>query len=413
MLVLLEYHVLVLMASQVQRRTNMTGIPLRNEEPEVPPAVKEVIRRRLLDDLASMDGAGSEHLERRVEELLISEGCLWPRRLITRLVRELEDELFGLGPLQCLFRDPDVSEIMVNGPGSVFVERAGLIEPAELPLESEARVVDLVRRVIGPLNLRLDETSPMVDARLPDGSRLNAVIPPLCLNGPTLTIRRFRARPFSVAELIECGTMTPELASLLAGAVLQRANIIVSGGTSSGKTTLLNLLTSFIPAGERLITIEDAAELRVEHPHVVSLESRPPNIEGRGEITVRDLVRNALRMRPDRIIVGEVRGAEALDMLQAMNTGHPGSLSTAHANSPRDLLDRLETMVLMSDVGLDQAAVRRQVGSALDLVIHTERTPAGGRVVSGVVTVCCSSSGSYELEPVFDRGAAAAKVGSA
>jgi pilus assembly protein CpaF len=231
----------------------MTGISLRNEELEVPPAVKEVVRRRLLDDLASREGAEGDFLERRVEELLISEGCLWPRRLMSRLARELEDELFGLGPLQGLFRDPDVSEIMVNGPDSVFIERAGLIEPADLSLESESRVVDLVRKVIGPLNLRLDETSPMVDARLPDGSRLNAVIPPLCLNGPTLTIRRFRPRPFAVAELVECGTMTRELASFLAGAIEHRANIIVSGGTSSGKTTLLNLLTSFIPAGERLI----------------------------------------------------------------------------------------------------------------------------------------------------------------
>ena len=246
----------------------------------------------------------------------------------------------------------------------------------------------------------------MVDARLPDGSRLNAVIPPLCLNGPTVTIRRFRPSPFTVDELVCRGAMTAEMASFLQGAVKSRANIIVSGGTSSGKTTLLNVLSSFIPETERLITIEDAAELKIEHSHVVSLESRPPNIEGRGEVTVRDLVRNALRMRPDRIIVGEVRGAEALDMLQAMNTGHPGSLSTAHANSPRDLLDRLETMVLMSDVMLNQEAVRRQVGSALDLILHTERTPVGGRILSQVVALNFSKENGYELEPLLQHAGA-------
>jgi pilus assembly protein CpaF len=324
--------------------------------------------------------------------------------MVHRLARELEDELFGLGPLEELLRDSGVSEVMVNGPAHVFVERGGRIERAGLILESDSRVVELVRRVIGPLNLRLDETSPMVDARLPDGSRLNAVIPPLCLNGPTVTIRRFREKPFTTDELVQLGTMTPEVASFLECAVGHRANIIVSGGTSSGKTTLLNVLSSFIPDGERLITIEDAAELRIVHPNVVSLESRPPNIEGRGEVTVRDLVRNALRMRPDRIIVGEVRGAEALDMLQAMNTGHPGSLSTAHANSPSDLLDRLETMVLMSEVRLDQEAVRRQVGSAIDLVVHTERTAEGRRVVSQVVAVSRASGGGYALEQMFAAG---------
>ncbi|HEY5532750.1 MAG TPA: CpaF family protein, partial [Candidatus Anoxymicrobiaceae bacterium] len=266
---------------------------------------------------------------------------------------------------------------------------------------SGARLIELVRRIISPLNLRLDDTSPMVDARLPDGSRLNAVIPPLCLNGPAVTIRRFRKRPFTVEELVDSGTMTEDTARFLEQAVAHRANILVSGGTSSGKTTLLNVLSSFIPHGERLVTIEDAAELQIEHPHVISLESRPPNIEGRGEVTVRDLVRNALRMRPDRIIVGEARGPEALDMLQAMNTGHPGSLSTAHANSARDLLYRVETMALMSEVNLSQDAVRRQVGSAIDLIVHTERTPSGRRMVSNVVTVACTDKGEYELESMF------------
>ncbi len=395
--------VLLVRLSPFARRDELPAVPLE-EELELPAGVKDRVRRRLLDLLSSEGATHCDNLGRRVEEALFAEGCLWPRRMVHRLARELEDELFGLGPLEELLRDPGVSEVMVNGPGHVFVERGGRIERSGLVLESDSRVVELVRRVIGPLNLRLDETSPMVDARLPDGSRLNAVIPPLCLNGPTVTIRRFREKPFTTDELTRLGTMTPEVASFLECAVGHRANIIVSGGTSSGKTTLLNVLSSFIPDGERLITIEDAAELRIEHPNVVSLESRPPNIEGRGEVTVRDLVRNALRMRPDRIIVGEVRGAEALDMLQAMNTGHPGSLSTAHANSPGDLLDRLETMVLMSEVRLDQEAVRRQVGSAIDLVVHTERTAEGRRVVSQVVAVSRASGGGYALEQMFAAG---------
>jgi pilus assembly protein CpaF len=377
-------------------------LPTDDERQGLPRDVKDSIRKRLLDELAgSRDSNAADDLEGRVEEALLAEGHLWPQRMVRRLASELSDELFGLGPLEPLLRDPDISEIMINGPDRVFVEREGVIERFELSLGSDARVIELVRRVVGPLNLRLDETSPMVDARLPDGSRLNAVIPPLCLNGPTVTIRRFRRNPFTADELIESGTLTPEISSFLDQSVRHRANIVISGGASSGKTTMLNLLSSFIPRNERLITIEDAAELKIEHPHVVSLECRPPNIEGRGEVTVRDLVRNALRMRPDRIIVGEVRGAEALDMLQAMNTGHPGSLSTAHANSPRDLLARLETMVMMSDVGLDQAAVGRQVGSALDLILHMERRPDGRRVLSEVASLHCTSMGDIELECLF------------
>ena len=379
----------------------MSDVSVVGADEPLPHEVKESIRGRLLEELSGGRAANAGDLERRVEEALLAEGHLWPKRMVRRLAGELSDELFGLGPLEPLLRDPGISEIMLNGPDSAFVEREGVIERFELSLGSDARMIELVRRVIGPLNLRLDETSPMVDARLPDGSRLNAVIPPLCLNGPTVTIRRFRRSPFTASELIETGTLNSETASLLEQAVRQRANVIISGGASSGKTTMMNVLSSFIPRNERLITIEDAAELKIEHPHVVSLESRPPNIEGRGEVTVRNLVRNALRMRPDRIIVGEVRGAEALDMLQAMNTGHPGSLSTAHANSPRDLLARLETMVMMSDVGLDQPAVARQIGSALDLILHMERKPDGLRVLSEVVSVQGIPGGDIELEYLF------------
>lgn len=378
----------------------------RTPERSIPAELRDTLRRTLIDEIAAARGESTtSDIRRGVQESLRSMGRLLTASAVDSLVAELSDELFGMGPLEVLMRDTGVSEIMVNGHDQVFVERAGLLEPALLAFESDDQVVQLVRRVIGGLNLRLDETSPLVDARLPDGSRLNAIIPPLSLNGPCVTIRRFRDRPFEVDELIALGTMTDEIASFLERSVAMRANMIVSGGTSSGKTTLLNVLSSFIPRNERLVTIEDAAELKIDHPHVISLESRPPNVEGRGEVTVRDLVRNSLRMRPDRIIVGEVRGAEALDMLQAMNTGHPGSLSTAHANSPVDLLSRLETMVLMSDVNLDQSAVRRQAASAIDLVVHMERTPDGHRTLGEVVSVSSGTDGTAVLETLFSNEA--------
>lgn len=374
-------------------------------EDEFPSGAFERVRALILQEIAGRPGPGKGDFELsdRVEELLLSEGHLWPKKMVRRFTDRIEDELFGLGPLEPLMRDPEVTEIMINGPERVFVERGGRITLHPVSLGTPQRVLELVRRVIGPLNLRLDETSPMVDARLPDGSRLNAVVPPLCLNGPTVTIRRFRKRPFSLEELIRLGTVTDRLAAFLSESISHRANILVSGGTSTGKTTLLNLLASFVPPGERLVTIEDTAELRIEHPHVVSLESRPPSIEGKGEVTVRELVRNALRMRPDRIIVGEVRGAEALDMLQAMNTGHPGSLTTAHANSAVELLNRLETMVLMSDVRLDLVAVRRQIASALDLIVHLERGADGRRYVKEVSALSCDPKTEYRLETLVGR----------
>ncbi|MDD5747463.1 MAG: CpaF family protein [Actinomycetota bacterium] len=366
-------------------------------------STREEVRKRVLLDL-SASGKNfheKEEIEKRVETVLLSMGLLLPSSQVETLCCELHDELFGMGPLEPFFKDPEISEIMVNGASKTFIEKRGVIEQANIRFENEAKILELVRRVLAPLNLRLDETSPMVDARLPDGSRLNAIIPPLCLNGPTVTIRRFRVQSFTKKELVELGTFPSEIASFLEKSVIEKANILISGGTSSGKTTLLNVLSSLIPKQERLITIEDAAELRIEHPHVISLESRPPSIEGKGEITVRDLVRNALRMRPDRIIVGEVRGPEALDMLQAMNTGHPGSLSTAHANSPIDLVSRLETMVLTSGVNLNIDAVRRQIASALDLIIHMERLRDGRRVVSEIVRVSQGSDSSVRFDPIF------------
>ena len=382
----------------------MPDTPVRSQPPALPPGARDNIKRRVLEELIGNAPPSPGDVLRRVEDALLSEGFLWPKSMMDRLSLDLSDEIFGLGPLESLMRDRTVSEIMVNGPDEVFVERGGRLERLEMSLGSEDEVVDLVRKVIGPLNLRLDDTSPLVDARLPDGSRLNAVLPPISLGGPTVTIRRFREKAFTLAELIECGALTAEMAAFLEQAVSHRANIMVSGGASSGKTTLLNVLGSLIPAAERLITIEDTAELRLDHPHVVSLESRPANIEGRGEITVRDLVRNALRMRPDRIVVGEVRGAEALDMFQAMNTGHPGSLSTAHANSPTDLLSRLETMVLMSDVDINEVAVQRQICSSLDLVVHTRRLEDGRRIVDEIASMSTDGSGDRPvLERLFPR----------
>ncbi len=324
-------------------------------------------------------------------------------RDLARVVSEVSDEVVGLGPIEALLKDPEVTEVMVNGPDDVYVERKGRIERVEPGLfEGEEAVHHLIERIVGPLGLRIDESSPMVDARLPDGSRFHAIIPPLSLCGPVVTVRKFGVAALGPEDLVRLGSATDEVVSFLGESVKARANILVSGGTASGKTTLLGVLSTFISPRERIVTIEDAAELRLAQPHVVRLEARPPNVEGRGAITVRDLVRNALRMRPDRIVVGEVRGGEALDMLQAMNTGHEGSMSTAHANSPADLLRRVETMALMSDVGLPVEHVREQVASTIDLVVHLLRLANGRRVVSRVSSVEGLEHGRTVLRDVFE-----------
>ena len=300
-----------------------------------------------------------------------------------RIVRDT----VGLGPLEELLADPTIEEVMVNGPDSVYVERGGRIEPAGVAFPDEEELRNAIERILAPLGRRIDELSPMVDARLADGSRVNVVIPPLAIDGPALSIRRFGAGRPGPAELVELGTLTPAQCELLEGAVAGRRSVLVSGGTGSGKTTLLNALSSFIAPGERVVTIEDAAELRLQQPHVVRMESRPASVEGRGEVTVRDLLRNALRMRPDRIVIGEVRGAEALDLLMALNTGHDGALSTVHANSPGDALGRLETLALMAGLGLPHAVIAEQVQRGVDLVVHLERRGDGSRRVTEIAEV--------------------------
>ena len=304
-----------------------------------------------------------------------------------KVTLEILDDIVGYGPINPLLQDPTITEIMVNGPYQVYIERNGKLELTNVTFRDANHVMHIIEKIVSPLGRRIDEASPMVDARLPDGSRVNAIIPPLSLIGPCITIRKFSRDPFTIEDLINFGTLTREMAIFLEACVKARLNIVVAGGTGSGKTTTLNVLSSFIPEDERIITIEDAAELQLRQEHVVTLESRPPNIEGKGAITIRDLVRNALRMRPDRIVVGEVRGGEALDMLQAMNTGHDGSLTTAHANSPRDTLARLETMVMMAGMELPVKAIREQIASALDLIVYQARLRDGTRKITRISEV--------------------------
>ncbi len=368
--------------------------------------LKERVRQRLLNerDPALFEGSQADkrlNLREAVRRVLEEDREIIPGWEMASLVRQISDEVVGLGPLEELLRDAAITEVMINSPSRIYVERAGRIERAWVTLESDAQVLHLIERVIGPLGLRIDESQPYVEARLPDGSRLHAIIPPLAIHGPAVTIRRFSALPFTYETLSANATMTPPMVRFLDAAVSARMNMVISGGTGSGKTTLLNVLSSSIPEHERLITIEDAAELRLAREHVVSLEARPANIEGRGLVTVRDLLRNALRMRPDRIIVGEVRGGEALDMLQAMNTGHEGSLSTCHANSPADLLVRLETMVMMAELGLAPGPVRQQIAAALDLIVHTSRLQDGSRRVTRVTEVRGLTEDGLELVDVF------------
>ncbi len=366
------------------------------------------LRERLLREAAGEDGGQDQDLGARVRALVDRETGLLSEAERAELCRLVAERSFGLGPLEPLLADPRVDEVMVLGAGRVWVEREGRIEPTAVAFASEAELRHAIERILAPLGRRVDEASPLADARLPDGSRVNVVIPPLSLEGPVLTIRRFRPRGLSLEDLVARGTLSPPLAAFLSACVRTRANMLVAGGTGSGKTTTLNALSAAIGAAERVVTIEDAAELRLRQPHVVRLEARPPNLEGRGEVTIRALVRNALRMRPDRIVVGEVRGPEALDMLMAMTSGHDGSLTTVHAGSAAEALRRLETLALMAGVGLPHAAVAELVGTAADVVVLQARTPEGGRRVTSVGEVVRVAGAPAVRELFHTSGAAGA-----
>ena len=374
--------------------------------------VKEQIQEELIARLdlkrLTVSGVDRAGLERKASEKIheivaqVRANGRLPRGIdAARLEREIFNEALRLGPLEDLLADDTVTEIMVNGPRQIYVERHGKLQLTDLEFLDDTSVMAIIERIVAPIGRRIDESQPYVDARLADGSRVNAIIPPLSLTGPTLTIRKFAKRTLTVDDFINLGTWTRNAAEFMKACVVMRKNIIVAGGTGSGKTTLLNLLSGFIPHDERIVTVEDAAELKLAQPHVVRLEARPPNIEGRGAVTIRDLVKNCLRMRPDRIIVGECRGGEALDMLQAMNTGHDGSLTTVHANSPRDVISRLETMVLMSGMELPSRAIREQIASAVDIIIHESRLSDGSRRVVAISEVTGLEGQNVVMQDIF------------
>ena len=387
------------------------GTPAAHERPRVVDpfaTVKASVHQALLDSLGPQlydPHLDQSELESKVrhtlQEVIDHEETPLSLADRTRISQEVADEILGHGPLEPLLRDSEITEIMVNGPDSIYVERAGKLYPVDTRFTSDAHLRRTIDKIVGRVGRRIDEASPLVDARLPDGSRVNAVIPPIALDGSILTIRKFSADPFTDKDLIAFGTFTPQVRDFLKACVLGRRNIVISGGTGSGKTTLLNVVSSFIPDDERIVTIEDAAELQLHQDHVLRLESRPSNIEGRGQIPIRELVKNSLRMRPDRIVVGEVRDGAALDMLQAMNTGHDGSLTTVHANTPRDSLSRLETMVLMAGIDLPVRAIREQVAGAVDMVIQQARLKDGSRRITAISEVVGMESDIITMQDLF------------
>ena len=369
--------------------------------------LKRLIHSKLVDklDLSKVSDLAGETLRREirlvVERLCDTENPLLNRMERERLIDEVLDETFGFGPLEMLLKDPTVSDILVNGPHKVYVERRGKLEKTEVKFRDNDHLMQIIDRIVSKVGRRVDETSPMVDARLPDGSRVNAIIPPLALDGPSLSIRRFGANPLKLEDLLNFKAFTPEMAMLMEACIKARLNVLISGGTGCGKTTLLNTLSAFIPHDERIVTIEDAAELQLQQDHIVRLETRPPNIEGKGQVTTRDLVRNALRMLPERIIIGECRGGESLDMLQAMNTGHSGSMTTLHANTPRDAQARLETMIMMAGMELPIKAMRQQISSAVDLIIQANRLQGGPRKITSITEVMNMEQDVIIMQDIF------------
>ncbi len=378
-----------------QQRDRISEVRARVQERLV-----EVLGPRLYDSTLS-DSELEGLVHQRLRELLDEEETSLSAQEKLLVVRQIGDSVLGLGPLEPFVRDPEVTEIMVNGWDTIYVERAGKLYWTGTKFHDEQQLRRTIDKIVAKVGRRVDEASPYVDARLPDGSRVNAIIPPLAIDGPSLTIRKFASDPYQAEDLVEFGTMTSPVSKFLEACVRGRVNIMVSGGTGAGKTTKLNVLSSFIPDDERIITIEDAAELKLQQPHVVRLESRPPNIEGRGAVTIRDLVRNALRMRPDRIVVGECRGSEALDMLQAMNTGHDGSISTIHSNSPRDSLSRLETITMMAGMELSPKSIREQVASAIQMIVHQQRLKDGTRRLTHVTEVAGMEGDVITLQDLF------------
>jgi len=388
----------------------VANFPARNAEKSGDTDFEDLKRRihsKLVDklDLSRVGELEGDVLRREirlvVEHLCDTENTLLNRSERERLIEEVLDETFGLGPLEMLLKDPSISDILINGPKSVYVERRGRMEKTSVQFRDNGHLMQIIDRIVSKVGRRVDEVCPMVDARLQDGSRVNAIIPPLALDGAAVSIRRFGSNPLKLEDLLNYKAFTPEMVMLLEGAIKARLNIVISGGTGSGKTTLLNTLSSFIPNTDRIVTIEDAAELQLQQEHVVRLETRPPNIEGKGAITATDLVRNALRMRPERVIIGECRGAETLDMLQAMNTGHEGSMTTLHANTPRDAIARIETMITMSGFDLPLKAMRQQIASAVDLIIQANRLQGGPRKITHITEVVGMEQDTIVMQDIY------------